>query len=193
MKTGIIGGSFDPVHCGHIRIAEYFKNTDIDRIMFMPLGVAPYKTSLTDKELRIEMLEQAIKDMPYCSVSRLEADKAGKTYTYDTLLYLRQNTDDDYVFIIGADKLSTLGKWYRAQEIFRLAEFEVIPRKGCETCENLRELIKMGAKLHFAEFRGNDISSTLIRERVRRGESISGLVAPEVERIIREHKLYQNQ
>ncbi len=194
MKIGILGGAFDPVHCGHTDIAEYcLKNTDIGKIMFLPLGDAPYKTSVTDKELRIKMLEEALKELPDCFVSRIEADRVGKTYTFDTLSRLQTDTDDEYVYIIGADKLATLDKWYHAEDIFSLVTFEVIARKGTDAHKYAQKLIGMGARLSFSDYAGKDISSTLIRERVRKNDRITGLVAPEVEKIIYEYGLYKNQ
>ncbi len=191
MKIGILGGSFDPLHNGHIEMASFCKQKfNLDKIMFLPLGDPPHKNNITDKELRIKMLNGAIKDTTFF-VSRIEVDRTGKTYTFDTIKWLRENTNDNYFYIIGGDTLNTLHKWYNVKELFKILEFIVVDRPDSDR-SNAKKLEKIGAKLHFADHLGLEISSTDIRNKVKNGEDISGLVPPNVKEIIEKYELYQD-
>ncbi len=193
MKIGIIGGSFDPVHKGHIEMALFCrKKFELDQLMFLPLGDAPHKKKIAPKELRLKMLEVALSGLEGCFISQLELERSGKTYTYDTMRWLREHTDAEYFYIIGGDTVNTMHTWYRASDVFLLTEFIVVDRKGVDITEGLIRVQKMGAKLHLAEYTAPDISSTEIKERVRAGKSIKGMVPAGVLEIIQKYELYRD-
>ncbi len=191
MKIGILGGSFDPVHNGHIEMALFCKEKfNLDKIMLLPLGDPPHKNDITDKELRIKMLEEAIVGLSDFFVSRLEVDRLGKTYTFETMKWLNENTIDQYFYIIGGDTVDSLHKWFNASELFKILEFIVVDRTELKKDKSIAE--NMGAKLYFANHMGLDISSTEVRNKVKNGEEIDALVPQNVEKIIKEYELYKN-
>jgi len=193
LKIGIMGGTFDPIHLGHLEMAEFcLKCFDLDKIMFLPLGDAPHKQNITAKELRIEMLRNATAYEKRFFVSTVEAERTGKTYTFDTLTELKSNSNDDFCYIIGGDTLNTLDMWYRAEDVFKLTRFLVIDRPNVDFAEKAKKAIAMGARLIFTYHQGLNISSTEIRERVKHGASVEGLVDPNTEAFIYEHGLYKN-
>lgn len=192
MKIGILGGSFDPVHNGHIEMAGFCKEKfNLDKIMFLPLGDPPHKNNITDKNIRVQMLEAAIKDNKDFFVSRLEVDRVGKTYTFDTIKWLNENTNDDYYYIIGGDTVNTLHKWYNVLELFKILKFIVVDRSNTDAL-NVAELTNMGAKFYFANHMGLDVSSTKIRECLKNNQNIDGLVPDNVKEIILKYGLYKN-
>ncbi len=191
MKIGILGGSFDPLHNGHIEMASFCKEKfKLNKIMFLPLGDPPHKENITDKELRINMLNGAINDKT-SFVSRLEVDRTGKTYTFDTIKWLKENTEHDYFYIIGGDTLNTLHKWYNVKELFKILEFIVVDRPDFDR-KQVKTLEEMGAKFQFAEHLGLDVSSTDVRQKVKNGEDITDLVPQNVKEIIEQNGLYKN-
>ena len=102
MKIGIMGGSFDPIHSGHIDIAKKCKDEfELDKIMFLPSGDPPHKKDITPKEIRIEMVSSAIKNIDNFFISRMEADRKGKTYTYDTALTLKESNDEYFALMVA--------------------------------------------------------------------------------------------
>lgn len=190
MKIGIMGGSFDPIHSGHIDIAQKCKDEfELDKIMFLPSGDPPHKKDITPKEIRIEMVSSAIKNIDNFFISRMEADREGKTYTYDTALTLKES-NNEYFFIIGADSLNNLHNWYKAEKLFELMKFIVVGRQHVE--ENSTPAEKLGAKLYFSKHTGIDVSSTEIREKIKKGESVDGFIPESVLEIINKHGLYKN-
>lgn len=190
MKIGIMGGSFDPVHLGHLDMAQKcMEEFSLDKIMFLPSGDPPHKKNVTDKEIRIEMLSSAIKDFENFYLSRMEVDRSGKTYTYHTAMSL-QESGNDYFFIIGGDSLNTLHKWYKAEELFKIMKFIVVDRQHIDEDGTVAE--KMGAELYYSKHTGLDISSTLIRERVKKNQSIDAFVPENVLEIIKKYGLYKN-
>ena len=190
MKIGIMGGSFDPVHIGHIDMAQKcMEEFLLDKIMFLPLGDPPHKKNITDKEIRIEMLSSAIKDFENFFLSRMEVDRVGKTYTYDTATVLKQS-GDEYFFIIGGDSLNNLHKWYKAKELFKIMKFIVVDRQHID--EDGTQAEKMGAELYYSKYTGLDISSTDIRDRVKKNQSVDTLVPQNVLEIIKKYGLYKN-
>lgn len=190
MKIGIMGGSFDPIHFGHLDMAEKCKDEFLlDAVMFLPSGEPPHKKKITNKEIRIEMLSCAIKKYPSFYLSRMEVDRVGKTYTFDTAQELI-DSQKEYFFIIGGDSLNTLHKWYRAEELFKIMKFIVVDRQHIDEDSSLAE--KMGAKLYFSKHTGLDVSSTEIREKVKKNLPIDDLVPSEVAEIIEKYGLYKD-
>ncbi len=190
MKIGIMGGCFDPIHLGHIDIAEKCKKEFcLDKIMFLPSGDPPHKKNVTPKEIRIEMVSAAIKNIDGFFLSRMEADRKGKTYTYDTAVALKES-DDEYYFIIGGDSLNNLHNWFMAEELFKIMKFIVVDRQHIE--ENATPAEKLGAELLFSKHTGIDVSSTEVREKIKNGENIQNFVPECVWEIVKKYGLYKN-
>ncbi len=195
---GIMGGTFDPIHVGHIALGEAARDElDLDGVLYIPAGNPSFKQdrTLAPAAVRTEMVELALKDVPDSAVSLLEIDRPGVTYTIDTLRELRGiiPSDTRLVFIMGADSLSTLYRWNQAAEIARLTEFAVGTRSGESIDEACMDLARhdVDATIHLLERPLPDVSSTMIRQRVEHGEDISGLVAPAVQDLIERCGLYR--
>lgn len=199
MKVGILGGTFDPIHNGHLYLAEEALHIlALDKIVFMPSGNPPHKKgkSITDGSLRYEMVNAAIRDNEKFFVSSYEIDKNGFSYTYETLEYMKMslNKDDEMYFITGADCLDQIYKWKNIDRIFNVCKFVVFYRPGFSV-ESLMEKKKKVEEqfkteiifLHLLEL---NISSTYIREKVRQGYNLSYIIPPSVNYIIKELNLY---
>ncbi len=201
MKTiGIMGGTFDPPHFGHLYAAKAaYEAARLDHILFIPNGTPAYKTSegsVTDKEHRCGMLQRLIEGEAWCELSRMECEREGNTYTADTLLELtREHPDVRYELIAGSDSLKAMAHWYHPEVIFRLAGVIVLLRDQ-DTAETLAETVKRyeaeyGAGIRLIPFEKQEISSTEIRERIKNGKNLTGLVPEGVEQYITEHGLYR--
>ena len=201
MKTiGIMGGTFDPPHFGHLYAAKAaYEAAKLDHILFIPNGTPAYKTSegsVTDKEHRCGMLQRLIEGEAWCELSRMECEREGNTYTADTLLELtREHPDVRYELIAGSDSLKAMAHWYHPEVIFRLAGVIVLLRDQ-DTAETLAETVKRyeaeyGAGICLIPFEKQEISSTEIRERIKNGKNLTGLVPEGVEQYITEHGLYR--
>ena len=163
MKICIFGGTFDPIHTGHLIIAEFVRDAlKLDQILFMPTNVPPHKnpTDITDASMRLEMTDLAIKENKHFKVSSYEIDKGGISYTVDTLQYLRDNfglTKQDTFLLIGADSLLDLESWHRPNRIVNFCRIVVVRRPGCRFDDSInlyaKEILEIDAPLL-------DISST---------------------------------
>ncbi|MCX8131079.1 MAG: nicotinate-nucleotide adenylyltransferase [Clostridia bacterium] len=201
LRVGICGGTFDPIHNGHLVVAEYIRQEfDLDRVMFIPSGNPPHKdnTKVTDAELRFAMVQDAIQGNPFFEVSRIEIDRKGYTYTVDTLKALREIHGSSYhlFFIVGADVVPDLLSWKNYTEVFALCEFIAVLRPGYSYSSFSDEIRKLGEKygavIHTLEAPLVDISSTGVRERVRSGKSIKYLVPDPVEKFIAGKQIYRD-
>lgn len=192
MKIGIMGGSFDPIHLGHTEMAQHVLDEfGLDKIMFLPLGDPPHKKNITPSALRIQLIKCAIDGVDRFFLSTVEAERSGTTYTFDTVTYLQAQSDDEYFYIIGGDTVNTLHRWHRAKELFEKIKFIVVDREHVEESEGIKNVTAMGAKLLISKHTGLDISSTEVRQRVKTGQSIKGLVDKRVEEKILEYGLYK--
>lgn len=200
MKTiGIMGGTFDPPHFGHLYAAKAaYETAQLDHILFIPNGTPAYKTSegrVTDKVHRRKMLQRLIEGEAWCELSMLECEREGNTYTADTLQELtKRNPGIRYELIVGSDSLKAMAHWYHPEIIFRMAGIIVLLRDK-DTEETLAETVKRyetdyGAGILFVPFEKQEISSTQIREKVKNGEKLTGLVPESVEQYITEYGLY---
>lgn len=199
-KIGIIGGTFDPVHYGHLILAEQARvEASLDQVIFMPAMVQPFKLNakITGGSHRYAMLQEAVAGNPYFSVSRMELDKPEVSYTIHTLNDCREDfgADAELYFIIGTDAFLNLEKWYAAGDLLTGFSFVVGTRPGYKEQE-LNELIQRLQNQYSAEIieinnSEVEISSTDIKNRVRAGKSIKYLVPDGVEAYIRKYKLYQ--
>ena len=192
MATGIMGGTFDPIHVAHLTIAEEVLTTfGLDRVVFMPSAQPPHKQAqdVTPIEHRLEMVRLAVSGDPRLDVSDLEARRPTPSYTVETIreLRLELGEDETIYFIMGADSLTQFFTWKDPEDLLSSCEFVVVPRPGVGI-ECADERIR--GKAHILDSPTLDISSSDIRERVRRGESIDHLVPPDVSAYITEKKLY---
>ena len=200
-KIGILGGTFNPVHIGHLDMAKRaMAEFTLQEIVFLPVGKPPHKqgAAVASAESRYEMLRLATEDEPGFSVSRLEIDRAGFTYTVDTLRELKLlYPDDDFYFIIGADTLFELESWKECETVMRLCRFIVFGRRGFKpsaVCEKGKELTRRyGVQILYSRHSCMEVSSTQIRCRAQAGQSIAGMTTKKVEDYIRRNGVYQGQ
>jgi nicotinate-nucleotide adenylyltransferase len=199
MRIGISGGTFDPIHIGHLIVAEQISETmNLDKVIFIPTGNPPHKIDMgvTAPEQRFDMLCEAITSNEKFEVSRIEIDRSGYTYTVDTLNQLRSIYGKDTIlfFITGADVISQLTTWKNFEAAFKLCEFIAVLRPGYHKSEMLESIEYMrreyGAIIHVVEAPLIGISSTSIRNRVKHGLSIKYLVPDSVEKYILKKGLY---
>ena len=200
MRIGILGGTFDPIHKGHIEVASAVLNAaELDQLTFMPTGDPPHKVhrNVTPGTLRLQMVQAAIQETgnPKFSVSDMEIERSGYTYTIDTLCALHaQNPADEYVWIIGADVLADLKHWKDYHQVFRLCSFIAMYRPGYSRTDfeaEYEELTQLGTRIQFVEVPSVDISSTEIRTGLAAGQDPSQFVPKSVAEIIETYGLYQ--
>jgi nicotinate-nucleotide adenylyltransferase len=188
-RTALFGGTFDPIHIGHLRIAnEALKAFSLDRVLFVPAGVPPHKVSLplTPYEERFQMVEIACKPYPSFAASRLEAGSE-TSYTIDTLARARQDLPpgEQLFFLIGADAFAEVRTWNRWREVVRAVGFLVVSRPG--TAYQVPE----GATVQRLDGLELQISSSDIRRRLTSGEAVAEVPA-EVREYIEQRGLYKN-
>ena len=200
-KVGILGGTFDPIHNGHLILAqEALEAFGLDKILLIPTGLSYFKegTGVTDPMVRLEMTREAAKDNPRFEVSDIEAIRPGNTYTADTLAELKKNNpEDSYYYIVGADTLVMMSLWRNPQAIFEKAAIIAAGREEQVAAEGLAdEIRKLQEKYDVTILplaaRQIDISSTDIRKRCREGKSIRYLVPDAVRWYIEQKGLYRN-
>lgn len=198
MRIGLMGGTFNPIHLGHLLISEYIRETfPLDKIIFIPSGNPPHKdlNLIVNAHHRYNMVELAIKDNPFFAISDIEVIRKGKSYTIDTIDEIKKNYPDDSIyFIIGGDSLSNLSTWKDYETLLKKTNFILIDRHGFE--ENkltryIKELEdKYGANIDYMDGPEIEISSTLIRENLINGKSIKYMVTKDVEDYIYNNSLY---
>ena len=188
-RIGIFGGSFDPVHLGHLLVAQAaFEELGLERLFFIPAALSPFKqTSLpAPATVRAQLLRLALAGRTWCEVDEQEIRRTGVSYTVDTLRnYAKRFSGAQLFYLIGADNVSALSQWREAGELARLAEFVVIPRPGDAT-------IPLPAPFRGRMLRGwpFGVSSSEIRARVKAGKSITHLVPAAVAEAIHNNQLY---
>ncbi len=196
MRVGVLGGTFDPVHNGHLALGEAARRElELDTVLFIPAG-EPWRKSdqqITLAEHRLAMLRIAVGGHAAFGISDIELRRGGATYTADTLEALAaERLDDAFWFIVGADALADLPNWHEPQRIVKHATLAVAPRPGHEL--DLRALQATGVtrdRVVTFEMPPVDVSSRDIRARIAAGERVDDLLAPGVEAYIREHGLYR--
>jgi nicotinate-nucleotide adenylyltransferase len=196
LRLGIFGGSFDPVHIGHLRLAEEAREqAGLDRVLFVPTQVSPFKVGRTQTpaELRLAMLELATADHSAFAVSDTEVRRPGPSYTVDTLRELSEAfPGTELFFITGTDAVRDLPKWHEPEAVLRLAQFLVSVRPGVQKEEVLASLPDAWElRVAFIEMPGLDISSTYLREQLRAGRSVRYLLPRVVEEYVLAHSVYK--
>jgi nicotinate-nucleotide adenylyltransferase len=196
MRLGIIGGTFDPIHLGHVQIARLaFSEAVLDRVLFLPDGAPPHKIPEASDVQRLNMVQLAIEGMSDFLVSDLELKRFGITYTIDTLLQLKEMyPDSDLFFIIGADTLFQFKTWKMAHLVAKLCQILLAPRQSISLQDiKTQQLLlqqEYGLKTQLLSQAGPDISSSLIRQLIRQGKSIDGMVPSSVKEYIQQQSLY---
>lgn len=200
MKIGILGGTFDPPHNGHLHMARAAQDAlGLAEIIFMPAKQPPHKLDdpVSPLETRVAMLKRALAGEPTFVISMLEAERQGPSYTVETLRILRRKLGDDaeIFFIIGEDSLVNFPTWHQPREIVKLCKLAVLQRPKYDVDLDALDKRVPGVKASVVLIRARelDISSSDIRERVARGESIRKLVPARVADYIELHHLYQSR
>ena len=201
-KLAIMGGTFDPIHIGHLMTAEEVRTEfDIDQVIFIPTGQPPHKDAerVTHSEHRYLMTVLATIENPHFNVSRIEIDRPGETYTVDTIEKIIETYGADIriYFITGADAVHEILTWERVEDLMKICEFVAVTRPGYKrrqlkaTVEELKESFE--CKVHYLEVPALAISSSDIRKRVEKYKPIQYLVTQPVEQYIQKFKLYSNK
>lgn len=198
MRTGIFGGSFNPVHYGHMHIISNFMK-QVDRLLVIPALIPPHKQheGMATANDRYNMCRIAIDEMDEgVEVSDIEIERGGSSYTSDTLSELsRQYPDDRLTLFMGEDMFVTLEQWRKPELIMNLADICVAPRSsdGLSDLEEIKVELehKYAARISFLSMDFLDISSTEIRDRLANGLDVSGLLPRAVEKYIKDHCLYR--
>ncbi|WP_243430471.1 nicotinate-nucleotide adenylyltransferase [Candidatus Enterococcus lowellii] len=188
-QVGILGGTFNPVHIAHLITADQVgKALGLETVALMPSNQPPHQDEkkTIDAVHRLQMLELAIVDNPLLSIEPIELQRAGKSYTYDTMkLLTEQNPDTDYYFIIGGDMVEYLPKWYKIDELMQMVNFVGVRRPNYPT-ETEYPIIWIDVPLM-------DVSSTQLRKKIAQGCSVNYLVPPNVVNYIQEKGLYLDE
>lgn len=212
MKLGLLGGTFNPIHLAHLRIAEAAREAaGLEQVLFIPAADPPHKPLADDVpfDTRCAMVRLAIADHPGFRVSDIEARRQGKSYTVETLTALRaERPEDELHFIVGSDSFLEIGLWHRFAELFALASLVVVTRPGSLVTAPLQQLPDevrgqfhqcsadclrhtSGTTIRFVEDCSLEISSSRLRELVAQGRSLRYLVPPTVATYIAQKGLYR--
>lgn len=188
-RIGVFGGSFDPIHNGHLAAASAVQQAmNLDRVLFVPAGDQWQKHLSASAQDRLAMVAVAIDQHPGFEVSDVDVRRSGATYTVDTLKELQsQNPDSNLFFILGTDAAAGLQSWKSPVELLNLAEFVVVTRPGSDFSE---PDFAVGRLTRF-EFDALDLSSTSMRSKLKSGNTATGEVPESVLDYIQEHNLYK--
>ena len=201
MNIGVLGGTFDPIHIGHLILAEEVRTgLNLAEVLFVPAGQPWLKVDspISSAEHRVEMVRLAIADEPYFKLSAMEIERAGPTYTVDTIAELKTQLEagDELFFILGWDNLAQLPQWWQPARLITMCRLVAVPRPGypLPDLKSLEAAIPgLSKKVILMDKPEIDISASAIRDRVARGLSIYHLVPEPVDEYIRQHKLYLTQ
>lgn len=198
-KIGIYGGTFDPIHMGHLMVAEAARqDCSLEEILFIPSASPPHKKDkyIVNPAYRLEMVQLALEDNPFFKISYVEMERQGINYTVDTLRTLRQDYPRGWELwmIVGGDSFLQIETWKDVPEIMRMCHLAVYRRSSYSQDEydlradNLQE--KYNTKIVFLDAPRVDISSTDIRNRIKEGKSIRYMVPSRVENYIKNNRIY---
>lgn len=197
-RIGVIGGTFDPIHYGHLAAAEEARvRMNLERVLFVVAGVPPHKLDeeVTPVEHRLAIVSLAIASNPHFEISRVDVDRPGPSYTVDTISLLRKQwgQETEVYFIMGLDSLVELPTWHHPQRLIQLCRLLAVKRPGFETdmAELEASVPGISSRVEIIDMPEVDISSSDLQQRVRDGLPIKYQVPEEVERYIMEHGLYR--
>jgi nicotinate-nucleotide adenylyltransferase len=212
MKIGLMGGTFNPVHIAHLRIAEEARECcGLDRVFFIPAADPPHKPIAGEITFlqRCEMVQQAIRGNRYFELSAVEGERSGKSYSIDTIKrFIDDFPEDSLYFIIGSDSFLEIGLWHCYESIFSLCNLIVVERPGAPVTDQINALPaairsqfqyagesnlkhKSGKMVHFTTGCALAVSSSRIRALAAAGRSIKYLVPPDAEMYIKTKRIYQ--
>jgi nicotinate-nucleotide adenylyltransferase len=203
-SVGVMGGTFDPIHIGHLAAAEEARQTlGLERVLFMPAGLPPHKPdmAITKAAHRLAMVELAIRDNPAFELSRLEVDRTGPSYTVDTVELLaararKSGREPDVTVILSTESFRGLPTWSEPERLLRQCRLAIVPRDGFPTPGRPwveEHFPGFEERVSFLDSPRIKLSATEIRERVAAGRSIRYLVPDAVIRYIEDHALYRDQ
>ena len=198
MKIGVLGGTFDPVHLGHIKMAEEARDSlGLGEVIIVPAGQPMSKSTerITPAKHRVEMLRLAVAGRPQLKVSSIEIERPGPSYTVDTIAALKKQygSQAEIYFILGWDSLAQFADWREPERIIEMCYLAAVPRPGWPrpSLEDLeKDIPGISKKVVFIDKPRLNISASGIREMAARGESIDRLVPGPVADYIKKHKLY---
>ena len=198
IKVGIMGGTFDPIHIGHLILAmEAINYKNLDEVWFIPTGNPNFKQdkNVTDKQKRFEMVKIATQDNKKFNVCDYEINKNGVTYSWETMKYLRENYDYDFYFIMGEDSLMSVETWENAEDFLKNTKILACIRRQEEMSKLDEKIDDLKSKGYFVEKIPTsfiDISSTKIREKIQSNQDFRYFVPNQVFEYIVRNKLYES-
>lgn len=198
MRLGIFGGTFDPIHYGHLLLAETCREAlGLDEVRFVPAGSPPHKTDakITDGHARADMLKLAVSGYPEYTIDRRELKRTGPSFTVDTLTeFAAELPDAELFFLMGADSLRDMPGWREPERITELATVVAVNRPGFPAPDQAQVVDWVGAKIasgiRVVTMPGADLSATDLRKRAQEGRSLRFIVPRAVEAFVHEHRLY---
>ncbi len=198
MEIGILGGTFDPIHVGHLVVAEEVRaRLNLDEVLFIPAGQPWLKadTPISEAERRVQMVRLAIAEKPYFKLSTIEVERDGPSYTVDTITELQAQlgVGSRLLFILGWENLAQLPQWREPVRLIKMCRLVAVPRVGCPIPDlgSLEAIIPgLSQRVIILDKPEVDISASVIRQRVAQGLSIRYLVPEAVAEYIKQNKLY---
>jgi nicotinate-nucleotide adenylyltransferase len=211
-RIGLFGGTFNPIHLGHLRGAEEIREAfGLQQVIFIPAAIPPHKVTgeVIEAKHRLEMVRLATANNPFFSTTDIELSRPEKSYSIDTIRYFRERHPDVFFFILGKDAFVEIETWKEFQHLFSFCNFIVMTRPGYQKTLSTSPLPEAlvpsfrydqefkgwthtsGHTLHLKEITVMDISSTKVRELIERGESVRYLIPAEVEAYIQKNRLYR--
>lgn len=188
-KIGLLGGTFNPPHLGHLILAEQVgQQLGLDRVLFLPTNIPPHKEveDLPSKEDRKNMVEKAIENNPLFGFDDVDLEREGKSYTYETMKRLYEKYPNaEFYFIIGGDMVENLPKWHKIEELRSMVQFVGVKRPGYA--------IETNYPIIWVDTPTTDISSTVIRKKIKEGCSVKYLVPEKTLDYIEQKRLYKNE
>lgn len=199
-RIGVFGGTFNPIHNGHVLLCEYCKRElSLDKVLLIPDHTPPHKLSpdLASGSDRLQMCRLASKEYPWLEVSDIELNREGKSYTYETLISLKELYSSDELFLItGADMFLTLHQWKNPEVIFKCASLIAVPRDSSDQdkLENYyhQTIEPMGARAFILPEPVMSVSSTFVRKNIDNKAAVEDLLSPQVYEFILDHNLYRS-
>lgn len=196
MKIGMYGGSFNPPHNGHVYLArEVGRLAGLDKIIIIPSNISPQKSNNgnIDPIHRVNMCRDVF-DSPLYEVSDCEIARGGKSFTVDTLSYLKElYPDGEFYLFMGSDMLLSFHTWYRYEDILKMCTICAISRDDAESADKLKDYadtVLISGNVLIFDIEPIEVSSSLIREKLSNGKSCKGLISEKTEKYIKENKLY---
>jgi nicotinate-nucleotide adenylyltransferase len=192
MTTGLLGGTFDPPHNGHVALARAaLRELELERLVVMVAGQPPHKEARTDAETRYRLARAAFEELPKVELPRDELDRPGPDYTVDTVEELERRFGE-IVLVVGGDMFASFPRWRQPERILEHARIAVAARPGT-TSEDVDTALTRPDRVIFFEMPPVDVSASEVRRRVAAGEAYGELVPPPVARLIDELRLYRDQ